>query len=341
MTAPAEPRDIQKVAEPRGGNRIAEPRDHGGGLDDAVALYGGTRTDWLDLSTGINPHAYPVPDIPVHAWTALPDRHAAERLERAARAFWSVPDAAAVLAAPGASALIANIPQLAPAARVRIPARTYNEHEASFAAADWQVLRADPDGDLAEARVVVHPNNPTGHMFSGQDEPEARPLLVIDESFADVILANSRVADFAIRPGTLILKSLGKFWGLPGVRLGFAIGDPALIAALKDRLGPWPVSGVAQHVGAVALEDMVWANETRQVLSVECARLDALMQSKGAELIGGTVLFRLFKVDAAAAWQERLARGRVWSRVFPYAPTWLRLGLPPATGWAQLEAALA
>lgn len=322
-------------------SRRPEPRDHGGGLDDAVALYGGRRGDWLDLSTGINPHAYPVPAIPPDAWTALPDRVAGERLERAARAFWSVPEAAAVLAAPGASALIASIPHLHPGARVRIPQRTYNEHEAGFAAAGWEILRADPDGAPAEARVVVHPNNPTGHMFSGGDEPEARDLLVIDESFCDVILANSRVADFATRTGTLILKSLGKFWGLPGLRLGFAIGDPDLIAALRQRLGPWPVSGVAQHVGAVALEDMIWANETRQVLSVETARLDALLQSKGAELIGGTVLYRLFRVDDAAGWQARLAAGRVWSRVFPYEPTWLRLGLPPAGGWAQLEAALA
>lgn len=325
-----------------------EPRDHGGGLDDAVALHGGRRGDWLDLSTGINPHAYPVPEIPSAAWTALPDRVAAARLEAAARAFWSVPDEAAVFAAPGASSLIAAIPHLLPAGRVRIRARTYNEHEASFRGAGWQVLRGEPDrppdgekgGDLAEARVVVHPNNPTGHMFSGTDEPAARPLLVIDESFADVILTNSRVADLATRPGTLILKSLGKFWGLPGLRLGFAIGDQGLVAGLRERLGPWPVSGIAQHVGATALEDMTWANETRQLLSVETARLDALMEAKGAELVGGTVLFRLFRVDDAATWQARLAQGRVWSRVFPHEPTWIRLGLPPATGWAQLEAAL-
>lgn len=317
-------------------SRGPEPREHGGGLDDAVALYGGRRGDWLDLSTGINPHAYPLPEIPPAVWTALPDRRAAARLEAAARAFWSVPDEAAVLAAPGASALIAAIPRLLAGGRVRIPARTYNEHEAAFLGAGWEVVRGNP----ADARVVVHPNNPTGHMFSGEDEPEGRELLVIDESFADVILANSRVSTFATRPGTLILKSLGKFWGLPGLRLGFAIGDPDLIAGLKERLGPWPVSGIAQHVGAVALEDMLWANETRQVLSVETARLDALMEAKGAELVGGTVLFRLFRVDDAAAWQARLAGGRVWSRVFSYEPTWIRLGLPPTEGWAQLEAAL-
>jgi cobalamin biosynthetic protein CobC len=317
-------------------------RDHGGGLDDAVALYGGARADWLDLSTGINPRAYPVPEIPPEAYTALPDRVAAERLGAAARAFWMVPEGAAVLAAPGASALIANIPRLAAPGRVRIVERTYNEHEAAFRAAGWEVVRTDAEGaPRAEARVVVHPNNPTGHMFSGDNEPEGRPLLVIDESFCDVILYNSRVANWATRPGVVILKSLGKFWGLPGLRLGFAIGDPALIARLKEMLGPWPVSGAAQHVGARALEDMDWANMARQVMNLDAARMDAMVQGKGAELIGGTGLYRLYEVDDAARWQEKLAQGKVWSRIFPYAPTWLRLGLPPVGGWDQLEAALA
>ena len=317
-------------------------RDHGGGLDAAIALHGGTRAEWIDLSTGINPRPYPVPDIPPEAFTALPDRAAAEKLEAAARAFWMVPDGAAVLAAPGASALIANIPRLAAPRRARIVERSYNEHEAAFRAAGWEITRSEPENSPpAEARVVVHPNNPTGRMWSGEDEPAGRTLTVIDESFCDVILGNTRVREWSLRPGTVILKSLGKFWGLAGLRLGFAIGDPALIARLGEMLGPWPVSGVAQHIGRAALEDMDWANRARQILNVETARMDALVQARGAELIGGTALFRLYEVDDARAWQTRLARGKVWSRTFPYAPTWLRLGLPPQGRWDQLEAALA
>ena len=93
-----------------------------------------------------------------------------------------------MLAAPGASALIANIPRLAPPGRVRIVERTYNEHEAAFRAAGWEVIRAEPEGSpRADARVVVHPNNPNGIMWSGDDEAPGRGLLVIDESFCDVI----------------------------------------------------------------------------------------------------------------------------------------------------------
>lgn len=311
-------------------------RDHGGGLDAAIARYGGRREDWLDLSTGINPVPCPLPDLPQEVWTRLPDTAATAALERAARDFWMVPKGAAVLAAPGASALIANIPRLLPAGRVQIAERTYNEHAAAFRAAGWEVA-----GEGASARVVVHPNNPTGLMWTGQDEPAgARPLLVIDESFCDIALGNTHVRTRADELGVVILKSLGKFWGLAGLRLGFAIGDPAHIAQLKEMLGPWPVSGPALAAGRAALENMDWANATRQRLHTDVARLDATLQMKGAELIGGTALFRLFEVDDAAKWQDKLARGRVWSRIFPYSRTWLRLGLPGPDRWGQLEAAL-
>ena len=135
-------------------------RDHGGGLDAAAARYGGARGDWLDLSTGINPVPYPLPVLPVDVWTALPDRAATLALERAARAFWGVPDGATVLAAPGASALIAAIPRLAPAGRVAIAGPTYNEHQAAFIQAGWTV------GAGGQARVVVHPNNPDGRLHA-------------------------------------------------------------------------------------------------------------------------------------------------------------------------------
>lgn len=312
-----------------------EMRDHGGGLDDAIARWGGTREEWIDLSTGINPQAWPVPELPGEAWTALPDANATAALEAAARDFWMVPKGAGVLAAPGASALIARIPSLAPPATFRIAEPTYNEHRAAFEAHGWS-----PGGEDAAARIVVHPNNPTGLMWSGADEDPGRALLVIDESFCDVVLGNTHVRDKALWPGTLILKSLGKFWGLAGLRLGFAIGDPALIERLRAMLGPWPVSGPALHVGRLALEDMRWANATRQRFTMDVARMDALIEGKGAELAGGTALFRLYRVDDARAWQEKLARGKVWSRTFPYSENWLRLGLPPREGWGQLEAAL-
>ncbi|SPF78667.1 Threonine-phosphate decarboxylase [Aliiroseovarius pelagivivens] len=310
----------------------AEERDHGGGLDAAIARFGGTRTGWLDLSTGINPLPYPVGAFSADAWTALPDKGAFARLEAAARSFWNVPDGAAVLAAPGASALIARIPSLLPAGQVQIEGPTYNEHAAGFQAQGWQVT-----DHAAPARVVVHPNNPDGRVWPDLDLDRA--LTVIDESFCDVIPDQSLI-EAATKPGVLILKSFGKFWGLAGLRLGFVIGDPALIAKLRDTIGPWQVSGPALELGAQALEDSAWADATRTRLAEDTARLDALMSANGAEALGGTTLFRLYDVGDAQAWQDRLAERHIWSRIFPYSTRWLRLGLPHPDRWSQLEAAL-
>ncbi len=305
-------------------------RDHGGGLDGAVARFGGARRDWIDLSTGINPVPYPIPPLSDAAWAALPDTGAADALERAARAHWNVPEQAAVLAAPGASALIARLPGLWPAGRVHIPAPTYNEHAAAFDAHGWQQTERTPD-----IRVLVNPNNPTGHWY-GPDDLGA-PITVIDESFADVAPARSLIAQTAT-PRCLILKSFGKFWGLAGIRLGFAIGAPDLIARLSEMLGPWPVSGIALEIGAHALGDADWADATRARLIRDGARLDALMARSGARNVGGTPLFRLYEVENAAKTQTHLARHHIWSRIFPYSDRLIRLGLPAPDGWARIEA---
>ena len=301
-----------------------------------MARFGGTRATWIDLSTGINPTPYAPPALSDTAWTALPDSAAQARLEAAARAFWSVPDAAEVIAAPGASALIAQMPSLTTAQKVQIDGPTYNEHAAAFA------LAGKPVAKTAPAQVVVHPNNPDGRLWSASDLGGA-DLCVIDESFCDVTPAHSHIAR-AATPGTVVLKSFGKFWGLAGLRLGFAIAHPETFARgqgrLSERLGPWAVSGPALEIGAAALEDLAWAEATRASLLQEAARLDGLLAAKGATLVGGTSLFRLYDVGAAQAWQTALARNHVWSRIFPYSSRWLRLGLPPRTRWGQLETAL-
>lgn len=309
---------------------VLEQADHGGGVDAAVRAFGGARGDWLDLSTGINPCPYPVAGLSPQVWTALPDEAAFADLEAAARRFWQVPEGAAVLAAPGASALIARMPVLAVSGQVGIAAPTYNEHARAFHAAGWQVV-----GGAAPVRVLVHPNNPDGRLWAASDFAD---LTIVDESFCDVMPGASLIAH-ANRPGVILLKSFGKFWGLAGVRLGFAIGDPVLIGKLAQGLGPWAVSGPALEIGARALRDLPWAQATRARLSQDAARLDALV---GTPLVGGTNLFRLYDVGKAQALQTRLAQARIWTRIFPYSTRWLRLGLPGTeSDWARLAAALA
>ena len=297
-----------------------------------AAKFGGLRADWIDLSTGINPVPYPLPQISRQSWTALPDKAATDALENAARQFWNVPDDAALLAAPGASALIARIPDLAPNGIVEIPTPTYNEHAAAFTAGGWQLGEKG-----ATAKVIVHPNNPTGRWYGEEDL--TADLTVIDESFGDVDPGRSLISA-TVTPGRIVLKSFGKFWGLAGLRLGFAIGPHELIETLAQMLGPWPVSGPAQAIATLALNDPDWAEATRERLLRDCTRLDALMTRAGAEVAGGTSLFRLYRVTDASDWQERLARQHIWARIFPYSKNLIRLGLPAPDDWLRVEAAI-
>jgi len=308
-------------------------RDHGGGIDDAVHQFGGARANWLDLSTGINPSPYPTDAITQSDWCELPDKGAFSRLETAARSFWNIPDAAAVMATPGASSPIAMIPHILSAGTVNIARATYNEHAAAFSGAGWEIVQGG-----ADAHVVVHPNNPDGSLFS-PDDPTKR-LLVIDESFCDVCPENSHIIR-SVDKNTLVLKSFGKFWGLAGLRLGMVIGDPVLINALRQRIGPWQVSGPALSVGTAALNDLAWAKKTRERLKTDAEILDQMMNDAGHATVGGTTLFRLYEVENAQDLQITLANHHIWTRIFPYSKNWIRLGLPGcATDWARLAKAL-
>jgi len=163
---------------------------------------------------------------------------------------------------------------------------------------------------------------------------------VIDESFADAVPQWS-LASEAGRPGLLILRSFGKFYGLAGLRLGFALGDASGIASLAAAIGPWPVSGPAIAIGCRALADDAWAKATSARLATDSASLDAMVQSQGWTLVGGTPLFRLYEMPDALAMQEKLATARIWSRVFTQRPRWLRLGLPGSESeWTRVAEAL-
>jgi cobalamin biosynthetic protein CobC len=319
-------------------------REHGGNLDLAQQRFGGRAEDWIDLSTGINRLPYPVGEIGSHHWNALPSRSEIESLHQGAQHAYRT--SAPVVAIGGAQAAIQLLPQLAPCGRARILAPTYNEYAPVLSAAGWEVdevseLDALAGADLA---IIVNPNNPDGRCYAPADLLALQPRvgrLVIDESFADAV-PHVSLASEAGRPGLLILRSFGKFYGLAGLRLGFAIGNVADIAQLAAMSGPWPVSGAAIAIGCRALRDDNWAKVTSARLARDSVRLDAAVQSQGWNVVGGTPLFRLYETRDARAAQEKLARGQIWSRIFAQQPTWLRLGLPGGEPeWSRLAEVLA
>jgi cobalamin biosynthetic protein CobC len=314
---------------------------HGGDLDSAERRWGRPEQGWLDLSTGINPWAYPVPEIPSRAWTRLPGRAEEQALLDAARAYWRVPDGAAILAAPGSQPLIQLIPRLFSPTSVAVVSPTYGEHPKAWEAAGHRVapVATPQDGAGATVLVVVNPNNPDGRAWAPQDLPLSGELIVVDEAFGDTAPHLSLVP--TLRPGMVVLKSFGKFHGLAGARLGFAIGAPDLISQLAERLGPWAVPGPSLAVGTQALADRSWADAMRPRLTEAAQRLDAVLAAHGLGVAGGTTLFRLVRHAHAAAVYERLGRAGILVRAFRYRPDWLRIGLPAdAAQLARLDAAL-
>lgn len=319
-------------------------RDHGGNLDAAIATFGGAKADWLDLSTGINPRPYPAPDISPHGWTALPTKSDLKALCEQAQTTYGT--SAAVLATAGAQAGIQMIPRILPRGEARVLTPTYNEHAACLRAAGWQVSEVAQFSDLsgADLAVVVNPNNPNGLFYPPEDLLKLSASvgqLIVDESFGDPH-AELSVAPFLPEHANItVLRSFGKFYGLAGVRLGFVLGANELIEKLSELTGPWPVSGPAIETGLAALADVAWQDETIARLQKDADRLDRMAKTAGWSVIGGTTLFRLYDTPNAEKAQAHLARHHIWSRIFPYSQTWIRLGLTDGeANWDRLENAL-
>lgn len=329
------------------------PIRHGGDLLAAVRRYGRPADDWLDLSTGINPDGYAVPALPAQVWQRLPQDD--DGLAELAAVSCGAPHA---LPVAGSQAAIRTLPGLLWPGRVGIAALGYSEYAPAFAAAGHAVVPLDeadfmrPElADALDHLVVVNPNNPTARML-----PAATLLhwhaalaarggtLLVDEAFIDC-LPGASIAAHSGNDGLVVLRSIGKFYGLAGIRCGFVLAQPALLDALRARLGHWTVSGPAREVARRALADQAWQQSTRARLQACGARLAALLDRHGLPCVTHPLFCWVPHPDAAALHDE-LAQHGVWSRYFDAAggcaPS-LRLGLPPdqLLAWQRLDAALA
>ncbi len=323
--------------------------EHGGRLRAASRLFPGAKLPFLDLSTGINPVPYPIPDLPAETWARLPEPEAIDALQGAAAARYGVRDPAAVVAAPGTQVLIGLLPFALPQPEVMILGPTYSEHAASWRRAGAHVLETEHLTALRNARcaVLCNPNNPDGRTA----RPEALRalaaalaardgLLIVDEAFADLEDGLSLAPQLPHR-SVVILRSFGKTYGLAGLRLGFALAGPELAGRLRAALGPWAVSGPAAAIGVHALRDDAWLLDAGARLRRDAARLDGLIRTAGLRVVGGTALFRLAQGERAPALFARLGEAGILVRRFRDRPDQLRFGLPGAeSAWTRLETAL-
>lgn len=320
---------------------------HGGNLHEASRRYGIPYEQWLDLSTGINPHGYPVPPVPAAAWRRLPEDD--DGLTACAAHYYGAPDAAHVLPVAGSQAAIRALPMLLPRGTVAIAPLTYSEYAPAFERAGHRIVPLDVAGDaLSEDithAVVVNPNNPTAHHLTAEKllrwhaQLTARGgTLIVDEAFADA-LPSATLASHTNRPQLVVLRSPGKFFGLAGVRAGFVLSAPPLLEALRDVVGAWTVSGPARHAVSAAFKDIQWQSVMRSQLQAESTRLASLLQAQRFTL-HGTPLFAWTDDPRAAALHHELARRGIWTRLFP-ANASVRFGLPGTEQeWQRFEQSL-
>ncbi|MFC0397772.1 threonine-phosphate decarboxylase CobD [Paraburkholderia rhizosphaerae] len=332
----------------------AHPITHGGNLHEAARLYRIAHDQWLDLSTGINPHGYPVPPVPADAWRCLPD-DGDGFAARAAR-YYGAPDESHVLPVAGSQAAIRALPALLPRATVGIAPLTYSEYAPAFARARHEVVPLDAaHATLPETithAVIVNPNNPTADYASADTlldwhaQLSARGgTLIVDEAFADAMSASTStsasLASFVARPGLVVLRSPGKFFGLAGVRAGFVLAQPALLSPLRDTLGAWTVSGPARHAVSAAFADTQWQQQMRARLAKEGERLATLLRTQRFTA-HATPLFAWTADPRAHELHRALAERGIWTRLFAQPqPASVRFGLPASEDeWTRLELAV-
>ncbi|MFT4171906.1 MAG: threonine-phosphate decarboxylase CobD [Rhodocyclaceae bacterium] len=323
---------------------------HGGRLRAAAARYGIAVSEWIDLSTGIAPFAWQVPALPADCWRRLPEEGPhGDGLEEIARAHYGAPH---VLPVAGSQAAILTLPRLREASRVIVAQGSYAEHAYAWAMAGHSV-RAHPIarfGDVlddADVMIVVRPDNPTGQclptttLLAWHARLASRGgWLIVDEAFIDADDAHS-LAPYCERPGLIVLRSLGKFFGLAGARVGFVCATGLLLARLASLVGPWTVSSPSRLIAREALADTAWQQEQRERLALASSYLAQVLTEHGLAPDGGTSLFQWVRTAHAACIADALARQGVLVRHFG-EPAALRFGLPGSlTDWSRLRTVLA
>ncbi|MBY3483829.1 pyridoxal phosphate-dependent class II aminotransferase [Rhizobium laguerreae] len=337
---------------------MSAPIVHGGGITAAAATFGGRPDDWLDLSTGINPCPVALPDIPARAWHRLPDRHLVDEARRAARDHYGSGEILP-LPVPGTQSVIQLLPHLVEAGRlvgvtdnrvavtdnkvavtdnkVAVVSPTYGEYARAFASAGFAVDAIDDIAAIGAGHrlaVVVNPNNPDGLIWPTETlialhdkMKSANGFLVVDEAFGDTDPALSLAFRAPRLPNLIIFRSFGKFFGLAGLRLGFAIARDDILERFEDWLGPWAVSGPALSIAGSLLRSDV--SPIRGRIDERNAGLHAVLKGSGLQISGGTALFTLVADPRAGDIYTHLCSHHILVRKFDYAPDWLRFGLTP------------
>lgn len=321
--------------------------NHGGRIHAYAKQYGIATNDWLDLSTGINPNSWPVPDfIPSTMWSRLPEDE--DDLIDRAKAYYQCQH---ILPVAGSQAAIQLLPTLRSLCRVAILSPAYEEHRHCWQQVGHEVVplesfELEQQIEQFDVVVVVHPNNPSGEAFDTsrlmnwhRRLQKSGGWLIVDEAFIDITPQHSLAPQSALQ-GLIVLRSLGKFFGLAGLRVGFVMTHPDLLTQLAEKVGPWSIASASRWLASQALADKNWQQQSRQYLPQHAQRLIDLLNQYHLPPNGGCALFQWIKTTDAYSIHHQLAQQGILCRLFD-KPAALRFGLPTfEADWSRLESAL-
>jgi cobalamin biosynthetic protein CobC len=327
--------------------QIYTQHNHGGQLHAASQQYNIPLENWLDLSTGISPYPYPLPPVPVKCWQRLPEPN--DGLEFAAENYYGSPF---LLPVSGSQEAIQRLPYLFEKERqVGIIKPAYHSHQQAWQRAGHHVTElssSEIEQKISELDVLilVNPTNPSTESFTPetvmnwhQKLIKHNGCLIIDEAFMDAMPEQSVICKTP-KPGLIVLRSIGKFFGLAGVRLGFVWAETNILEKLASKQDDWSVSHPARWAGTVALGDTTWQQQQRNKLQRSSERLKLLLENRFQTCVLNTALFTYFQHDQAQSYHQKLAEDGVLVRLFE-DPLALRFGLPASVEqWQCLESAL-
>ncbi|WP_420547150.1 threonine-phosphate decarboxylase CobD [Curvivirga sp.] len=333
---------------------MKDNKHHGGDLGWAINHFGLSEEEWIDLSTGINQSSYPFDLKENFNVNALPSKALYDACLSASGSYFNARlTPSNTLLTPGSQFIISQLPHLFAPDEIAILYPTYGEHVPAWKEAGHKVhLVRNIDEALAlnsKFILLVNPNNPDGKLYSQSEllkisnqQASRGGYLVIDEAFIDISSEES-LSDYAGQEGLIILRSFGKFFGLAGIRLGTLLAPQDIIERLQRRLGPWAVSSITLAVATQAYQDQEWIDRQKTNLSKSSEKIDRLFSAVGCDIVGGTILYRLYHTESASTLFNHLGQKGIYLRHFEYNPNWLRVGVPDIHNellWQRLENAL-
>ncbi len=326
---------------------------HGGQVYQLAKQLGRSVETLLDFSASVNPLGPPVSVVramrdAVSECQHYPDPYS-EDLRLCLSQEHGIPGAS-ILVGNGSAEIIRILPQALALRHACIVGPTFGEFEHSLRLAgvrctgvdavsaqryvppfekivdvleEWRrasARKGHKAGMHKNAVFLCHPNSPTGRRLSRRDLQQIVDTvhrigcwMIVDEAFVDWCPSHSLMKDIAASPRLLILRSFTKFFAIPGIRLGYVVGEPAVVESIRKYLPPWSVNHVAQVAGVVALADSRFRQRSQQFMQEERPRLIArLRRISGLRVIPSQANFVMVEVFNGRSPQDIVER--LWAQ---------------------------